>query len=409
MPRVYVEFAGLKEAGNDCKAVSVKIDSIQSDFQRTIRQLDWDVKYEADINNTANQIARKLERYSQTLKDYQHFLENAYDEYSKLEKTKSFDTKPLLEVVPIDYDKLRPLGPTDNSWRDRMEEYIRENIKKIAEDLKEDMDFLTDIKSLFKAADKWGDIDEAGIFEDVISYISDFWDFFTGDKKGLTGASDWMDLADSSISVWKGVYDYFQDTYKEMETGFFGKIAKKNVAIAGVSAGFLGLLSSVMSASDGLDKKNWQSIVADYVDCGKDVLSVIGSGYKLKHINDVKSLADIKAGLWSALSIYTAIGEAGIKVVSEGFRSHEEYYADGQWSAEDTGATGIDVAMAGIYGISHSLTLGLDDLIFGLVDRASGGNGTSEMSYFEKAAEGYKILANRCGEAIGNWWLDLTN
>ena len=138
------------------------------------------------------------------------------------------------------------------------------------------------------------------------------------------------------------------------------------------------------------------------------MLSVIKSGYALKHIGDVKSLSEIKAGPWSALNIYSAIGEAGIQSISQGFRSHEKYYADGQGDMGDTGATGIDISMAGIYGISHSLTLGFDDLIFGAIDNATGGNRTADMSYFEKAAEGYKILANKCGEAIGNWWVGLT-
>ena len=173
--------------------------------------------------------------------------------------------------------------------------------------------------------------------------------------------------------------------YKGLKTGFFGDVAQKNVKVLGLSAGFLGLTASILSASNGLDNKQWQSIVADYVDCGKDMLSVI------------------KAGPWSALNIYSAIGEAGIQSISQGFRSHEKYYADGQWDMGDTGATGIDISMAGIYGISHSLTLGFDDLIFGAIDNATGGNGTADMSYFEKAAEGYKILANKCGEAIGNW------
>ena len=232
--------------------------------------------------------------------------------------------------------------------------------------------------------------------------------FFSGDKKGLTGASDWCNLADSSIGVWTGLYDYFCDMYKGLKIGFFGDVAQKNVKVLGLSAGFLGLTASILSASNRLDNKQWQSIVADYVDCGKDMLSVIKSGYALKHIGDVKSLSEIKAGPWSALNIYSAIGEAGIQSISQGFRSHEKYYADGQWDMGDTGATGIDISMAGIYGISHSLTLGFDDLIFGAIDNATGGNGTADMSYFEKAAEGYKILANKCGEAIGNWWVGLT-
>lgn len=196
--------------------------------------------------------------------------------------------------------------------------------------------------------------------------------------------------------------------YDGVKTGFFGDIAQKNVKVLGLSSGFLGLAASILSASNGLDNKQWQSAVADYVDCGKDLLSVISSGYSLKHIGDVKSLTETKAGPWNALSIYSAIGNAGIRSISQGFRSVEKYSADGQWDVGDTGATGIDISMAGIYGISHSLTLGLDDLIFGAIDSATGGNGTTDMSYFEKAAEGYKILANKCGESIGNWWIDLT-
>ena len=40
MPRIYVEFSGLDQIGNRCKAVASKVDTIQSDFQRTVRQLD---------------------------------------------------------------------------------------------------------------------------------------------------------------------------------------------------------------------------------------------------------------------------------------------------------------------------------------------------------------------------------
>ena len=128
----------------------------------------------------------------------------------------------------------------------------------------------------------------------------------------------------------------------------------------------------------------------------------------MKHIGDIKSLADIKAGPWSAMNVYTAIGNAALQSVSQGIRSHEKYYADGTWDLGDTGVTAIDVSMAGIYGLSHSLTLGLDDLIFGAIDGATGGNGNTDMTYYEKAAEGYKILASKCGEAIGDWWVNLT-
>ena len=403
MPRIYVEFSGLDQIGSRCKTVASKVDSIQSNFQRTVRQLDWDIRFESNINSTATQIAKTLEQYSRTLETYQRFIEDAHNEYIKLDEYKKTNLIDYISSIRVDPNVaviLRPGGNPFANWKDRISEIVF--------DTDEEKDLLSTVKTLLRGTDKWGDVDEAGVLEDVISYFESFTTFFSGDKKGLTGASDWCNLADSSIGVWTGLYDYFGDMYKGLKTGFFGDVAQKNVKVLGLSAGFLGLTASILSASNGLDNKQWQSIVADYVDCGKDMLSVIKSGYALKHIGDVKSLSEIKAGPWSALNIYSAIGEAGIQSISQGFRSHEKYYADGQWDIGDTGATGIDISMAGIYGISHSLTLGFDDLIFGAIDNATGGNGTADMSYFEKAAEGYKILANKCGEAIGNWWIGLT-
>ena len=374
MPRIYVEFSGLDQIGSRCKTVASRVDTIQSNFQRTVRQLDWDIRFESNINSTATQIAKTLEQYSRTLETYQRFIEDAHNEYVKLDEYKKTNLIDYISSIRVDPNVAVILGPGDNpfaNWKDRISEIVF--------DTDEEKDLLSTVKTLLRGTDKWGDVDEAGVLEDVISYFESFTTFFSGDKKGLTGASDWCNLADSSIGVWTGLYDYFCDMYKGLKIGFFGDVAQKNV-----------------------------KVVADYVDCGKDMLSVIKSGYALKHIGDVKSLSEIKAGPWSALNIYSAIGEAGIQSISQGFRSHEKYYADGQWDMGDTGATGIDISMAGIYGISHSLTLGFDDLIFGAIDNATGGNGTADMSYFEKAAEGYKILANKCGEAIGNWWVGLT-
>ena len=403
MPRIYVEFSGLDQIGSRCKTVASRVDTIQSNFQRTVRQLDWDIRFESNINSTATQIAKTLEQYSRTLETYQRFIEDTHNEYVKLDEYKKTNLIDYISSIRADPNVAVILGPGDNpfaNWKDRISEIVF--------DTDEEKDLLSTVKTLLRGTDKWGDVDEAGVLEDVISYFESFTTFFSGDKKGLTGASDWCNLADSSIGVWTGLYDYFCDMYKGLKIGFFGDVAQKNVKVLGLSAGFLGLTASILSASNRLDNKQWQSIVADYVDCGKDMLSVIKSGYALKHIGDVKSLSEIKAGPWSALNIYSAIGEAGIQSISQGFRSHEKYYADGQWDMGDTGATGIDISMAGIYGISHSLTLGFDDLIFGAIDNATGGNGTADMSYFEKAAEGYKILANKCGEAIGNWWVGLT-
>lgn len=86
MPRIYVDFASLEQIGSRCKTVAAKVSGIQSDLQKTIRRLDWDVRFEANINSTANQITRKLEQYSSTLETYQRFVEDARNEYAKLDE-----------------------------------------------------------------------------------------------------------------------------------------------------------------------------------------------------------------------------------------------------------------------------------------------------------------------------------
>lgn len=260
------------------------------------------------------------------------------------------------------------------------------------------------IKTILKRADSWGGYKEAGILESADSYIRDAYSFFTGDKKGMTGAGGWCQLADSSIGLWTGAYDYYADQY-DVTKGFFGKQAQKNVLGLELGGSILGLGSSIFSASDGLGEKSVPGMIADYVDCGKDGVSVYKAGYKLKHVDDVKSLVSKseKAGLWSGLDVYAAVAEAGIGTVAQGFRSYEKYSADGKWDAGDTSDTAIDMSMAGIYGLGHSLSGGLDDLVYGAIDHATGGSGNSDMSYMEKAAEGWKIIAEECADG----WVSL--
>ena len=100
MPRIYVEFSGLNQIGIRCKSVASSVDSIQSDFQRTVRQLDWDIRFESNINSTATQLSRKLESYSRTLESYQRFIEDARGEYVKLnEYKKTTDYFEKIDVV----------------------------------------------------------------------------------------------------------------------------------------------------------------------------------------------------------------------------------------------------------------------------------------------------------------------
>lgn len=119
MPRIYVEFSGLNQIGSRCKSVASKVDAVQSDLQRTIRQLDWDVRFESNINSTATQISRKLEQYAKALEAYQRFIEDAHNEYVKLDEFKKTNIADfIIDVKPIENQIVGPGGQFNYDWND---------------------------------------------------------------------------------------------------------------------------------------------------------------------------------------------------------------------------------------------------------------------------------------------------
>lgn len=86
MPRIYVSFSGLQQIRTECGTIAKKINAIESDFQKTAKSLDWNIKSAASIEKSANKISRRLEQQADTLKAYQKFINDAYDEYVKLDE-----------------------------------------------------------------------------------------------------------------------------------------------------------------------------------------------------------------------------------------------------------------------------------------------------------------------------------
>ncbi len=89
MPRIYVEFVRMKQIANTTQSVSSKLDDLRSDFLQTVQGLDWEVKFQSNINSSANQIAKKLRLYEEILKKYHAFLNDAYVLYEKLDSEES--------------------------------------------------------------------------------------------------------------------------------------------------------------------------------------------------------------------------------------------------------------------------------------------------------------------------------
>lgn len=127
MPRIYVEFSALSQIGSRCNTVATKISTIQNDFQHTVRQLDWDIRFESNINSTATQLTRKLEQYSRALEAFHRFIEDAHDEYIKLDEYKKLSIADYITPMPLDPNRFIIVGPDgklDFDWKDIFKDLI---------------------------------------------------------------------------------------------------------------------------------------------------------------------------------------------------------------------------------------------------------------------------------------------
>lgn len=254
----------------------------------------------------------------------------------------------------------------------------------------------------------------AGLIHESISYVEDLYDIFHDPKNNSVDAGDLLGLSSSSIAVFKSIYENLDTFSGATNTAIWGNAAKRNVKVLALASDILGLISSYFSASTNLTEKTARTAIADYLDAtGENLGNVLDDAYDLFVINQQE------AGSWNAMNVYVALFEAGIGTIEQAIRSSEKYYAeDGKWDLNDTAKTLLDSSMAGLYGISHKLSAGLDDVILGWIDEITGGNKDSELNYFQKAATGYAILGNNIGaalakfglsigRAIGNFWNQL--
>lgn len=254
-------------------------------------------------------------------------------------------------------------------------------------------DMLEGIKTLLDVnASQLMEISELGIASKFTNYINSFYSTFKGDAT----PSDVAKLAQSSLEVWTEMYDWLGQQSRNSGASAFNDEIKGKVKAFGIVSSALGLSASVLAASEKLDEKKWYKIVSDYMDCGKDVFSIVEDVYKFKD-NPIAKLSE--GGVYSPLAAYSAIGKACVASVSQLVRSIGEYSSDGAWSLDDTANTGIDFATAGLYELTHFVTLGLDKVIYSAISKAMGGDGNVGA---KDIADGFKNIGDTIGNAIGN-------
>lgn len=105
MPRVYVQFAGMKQLEDSWTSIASQIEEIQSNFSSTVKNLDWDIQCQSDISAAASRLSGSLENYQQALKSYHSFFQQAYDAYQKLDQNQegqdSFQAPSAEKIVAI--------------------------------------------------------------------------------------------------------------------------------------------------------------------------------------------------------------------------------------------------------------------------------------------------------------------
>lgn len=209
------------------------------------------------------------------------------------------------------------------------------------------MNSITIANPILSLLDKKMDIGEAGLAKGGLSYIASLYNFFTGDKRGLTGAADLFDLSDKSIGLWTKWYDYI----KGKDT------LSRGLGIAGSS---FGLVSSTLKVVDKINSGNLgpAGVAGEVIGLGDSALDIWESIEKLKHVGDATPNFIDSGGLYSPLTLWSAFGKTVVATGSQTFKSVEKYSADGKWDLSDTGRTGIESGVAGLYSMFNALSLG---------------------------------------------------
>ena len=186
------------------------------------------------------------------------------------------------------------------------------------------------------------------------------------------------------------------------------KLSDKKLAKSlglGLGGSLFGLVGSIVATTDGITDKERDNIV-------KDIFSVSGEFSKLVMPATKATSMEINLVVATESALYT--GRVQMQ------KSIEKYSSDGFLTLIDLRDAKIDFAMVGLDEFAGKMTFSTSDVFFNWLDKKTGGSSYSDMTYIEKAAEGYKILYNYIGDqsiklaknigsAIGNWWTQITD
>lgn len=390
MGKIRVDTAVFDNQRAEFENIGRKMELVRADVSSVRQNLNWQISSRTQIEEKLAGYGTYMEKLQQKNQSLSAVLQALSEEYQRTESKVSGKVENESANRGEERGETAPEKNDDNK-----EESTDDSLKKN----------LGWLESLFKFLDKMdlGNMKWLGPAAGVIAYMKSLFEFYTGDKTGITGASGLLDLADSSISTWTDFFDFYRDKYDK--AGFFNDTNNRRVKILDLVSSVLGFGSDFVSAVKGEEGRTALGAIADYIGSMEKLGDIWESGYKLAHLNDVTSLVSqsSKIGIWTPAVLYKAVWKSGVAFTEQTVRSVEKYLQDGSWDpVGDTAAVGIDASVAGLYAIAHTLTFGVDDIIYGAVVKFTGGDTNSELSYAEQAMEGLKIMTDTIGNGIGN-------
>ena len=297
-------------------------------------------------------------------------------------------------------DRVEPISPSYSNIINNYEKPVTpQDYEEALGDAMKDIDQLLAYgKSIMELCENSTDNDAFAVSKAYIGFVKSLNQLIHDRKNGIRTTVNVTELAESGIKLQKELLLLNKKLDNKTKFKFFND--EKNIKSLGVVSGFLGMASSYIAASSDLDSKRVGEAAADYIDCLESVVDLAENVYKYKHAGeDVHAgVSLLKTGsIWNPLDIYCAIGIIGVKSGAQLVRSISEHAADGKWDMKDTSETGLEVSLTGMKAFTHCLTFGVDDLIFGAIDKTNG-----KVPIVEQAIMGYKIGAANLGKFLYN-------
>lgn len=233
----------------------------------------------------------------------------------------------------------------------------------------------------------WMESDKSfGVLGDLGSYLNSLYEFFDGDKSGLGGLADWLNLAGDSVGLWGSLYELLDDP--TFQGGFFTDGWRACAKGASLVNDLIGAVGSYVELFNCDEQTGFDVYVDKVVDAGASTADLVKSGLLL--------FADKGVGL--SAHVYVSIAKAGISSVGQLVESIHEYSADGVWDLGDTGETLIDVSTEGLYSLTNALTFGGAELLLDVIT----GNQGKDVDYGDLFAQGVKDF----GQDAAEWIVD---